>query len=360
MSSKEVRKRIFSTNVYNSDTSTNSINNDYDDTSSHNHLIITSSNSTTDNNNIDINELMENNDNQDSIGFQRRRIIRRNIQRRNMRMIYKTTMMLFLLLLLLLLLQLLNSFINIKKLMDDNDDILSMIMKKNLYHHENKHNNIITGRHVFQYDSLVKLMQKQTNEKDLDVNNIGTKYTASSWSYYPIFDIQDILDQNEENFVSSTLFQNTTTTTIQDIYKLIYKKNNNHQQQKRVIINNKNNMVVTRRGYKGGLINDQINQDRAIIIDSFLLNPLQSSQTMNDSRGGNDHDRIMKDNVHNDNTSMMIGIFDGHGQDGHQVAHFVQVRKSFFCRIVVYIVIFLFSLWIANNSLYSIQSKIYP
>ena len=52
-------------------------------------------------------------------------------------------------------------------------------------------------------------------------------------------------------------------------------------------------MVLTRRGYKGGDINEQVNQDRPFIL----------------------HDQ--------DSNNFIMGVFDGHGELGHSVAHFL-------------------------------------
>lgn len=63
-------------------------------------------------------------------------------------------------------------------------------------------------------------------------------------------------------------------------------------------------MVMTRKSYKGGRLNQQVNQDRAIVI----LDPFSSIMPRNHQPG------------------MIIGIFDGHSTQGHVVAHYVQQK----------------------------------
>eukprot|EP00557_Chaetoceros_sp_GSL56_P011346 CAMPEP_0176478804 /NCGR_PEP_ID=MMETSP0200_2-20121128/1385_1 /TAXON_ID=947934 /ORGANISM="Chaetoceros sp., Strain GSL56" /LENGTH=610 /DNA_ID=CAMNT_0017874773 /DNA_START=113 /DNA_END=1946 /DNA_ORIENTATION=+ len=63
--------------------------------------------------------------------------------------------------------------------------------------------------------------------------------------------------------------------------------------------------VLTKRGYKGGLIESQVNQDRPFIFHNYYLN--KTSPTMTMEKEGH----------------FVMGIMDGHGTFGHLVAQFV-------------------------------------
>lgn len=130
--------------------------------------------------------------------------------------------------------------------------------------------------------------------------------SLSMLSYYPKFDIQDMLSPYEENIQQGNINENKNDNNENGIHRILsdaktksdvkeYRDENEH-------------MILTRRGYKGGPINEQVNQDRAIIIKHPTLAILANKQK----------NSLMS-------IKMAIGIFDGHGSSGHLVAQFVQV-----------------------------------
>ena len=77
--------------------------------------------------------------------------------------------------------------------------------------------------------------------------------------------------------------------------------------------------ILTRRGYKGGLPSQQVNQDRAF----FASLGVQSAATVNRTVGGSKDDKRQEE----DEEDFVMGILDGHGELGHEVSH--QVVQMF-------------------------------
>jgi len=159
-------------------------------------------------------------------------------------------------------------------------------------------------------------ISSDNNNNNNNNNNttIDTPTSSSIISYYPIFDIQDMvhpfdeqIDFNEKlkSFLLSSSSSSSSSSSTSSKNKIIQeiKKKKYYDINKRVIL--------TRRGYKGGLLQDQVNQDRAIIIDSIL--PSLSTQLLSSSSSSSPS-----------SSSSLIGIFDGHASNGHFVSNFVQ------------------------------------
>ena len=66
--------------------------------------------------------------------------------------------------------------------------------------------------------------------------------------------------------------------------------------------------VLTRRGYKGGFPEMQVNQDRVIIHSPFIVPTIQREE-----RYEHRHD-------------FLLGVFDGHGDKGHIIAHYASME----------------------------------
>ena len=184
-------------------------------------------------------------------------------------------------------------------------------------------------------DDIVPTILKDLNNRKLMTGihpfHFHFHPSSSALSYYPKFDIQDILSSFDENIqidigtnsihkVEADKKGNANGDE-NDIYPIVLdsklkskgdKDTNVKENKDKDNSNNNDQMVLTRRGYKGGPVNSQVNQDRAIIIK----HPLTLLTNSNKHK---------KANLEKDSLVMMIGIFDGHGRSGHLVAQFVQV-----------------------------------
>jgi len=123
---------------------------------------------------------------------------------------------------------------------------------------------------------------------------------------YPLIDIQDYTDKEElfdlEKKIVGNVRSKKTHFGIMDsiiLQRLEEASFSNLSKQS----NKQNNAIMTRRGFKGGDPNNQINQDRVVIISPFLSS---------------------RNKGYFSEQNFVMGIWDGHGQDGHVVADFVQ------------------------------------
>jgi serine/threonine protein phosphatase PrpC len=120
--------------------------------------------------------------------------------------------------------------------------------------------------------------------------------------YYPYGDIQDILHPFDEEFRRKDFLMKEFEERKPKKQVTFYKEDE--------AVSNSNidhynkYFITTRRSYKGGPKENQVNQDRAIVIHPYPFLRQQKQQ--------------------NQSFSMMIGIFDGHGEKGQLAAHFVQ------------------------------------
>lgn len=165
---------------------------------------------------------------------------------------------------------------------------------------------------------FVEVMTVNTETKDNSVTNEIEEdpFDSSKMIFYPIFDIQEHILQSfdEEIYKSKSIIQKIyNKKRMKFLSKQKATKNSKWKIRRQNHKNNKNDifvdpqvmeryynntvMIMTRKSYKGGSVQDQINQDRAMVV----LNPFLNS-----------------------NDGMMIGIFDGHAQEGHIVAHVIQ------------------------------------
>ena len=186
----------------------------------------------------------------------------------------------------------------------------------------------------------------------LDSTSLSQSSASAAKVYYPIYDIQEHILQSfdEELFKSSiqTIYNKKKIKFLKKnnkqmnryldgdieekkktkVMTMILKKkknqnnsdNNNEEKDSLNESKNRSVMVMTRKSYKGGKIADQVNQDRAIVI----LNPLSAAKQITTSNDGSQNDNNDIDHHNHSDSSMMIGIFDGHSQQGHIVAHYVQ------------------------------------
>ncbi|VEU34530.1 unnamed protein product [Pseudo-nitzschia multistriata] len=73
--------------------------------------------------------------------------------------------------------------------------------------------------------------------------------------------------------------------------------------------------TLTLIGYKGGPLESQINQDRAVVLSPFVVGNKKDT----DGAGGSDNDSDSVDN----NSNKLIGCFDGHARLGEVVSDYV-------------------------------------
>ena len=178
---------------------------------------------------------------------------------------------------------------------------------------------IQTGVHPFveSTQSLSMTTSTATKNSSNSYEIEQDSFDSSKIIFYPIFDIQEHILQSfdEEIYKSKSIIQkiyNKKRTKFVSIQQAtnnkkwnIRRQNLKHNEKNDLYVDpeimeryhNHSVMIMTRKSYKGGLVQDQVNQDRAVVV----MNPFLKS-----------------------NDGMMIGIFDGHSQEGHIVAHVIQ------------------------------------
>lgn len=79
---------------------------------------------------------------------------------------------------------------------------------------------------------------------------------------------------------------------------------------------NKRSVTLTLIGYKGGPLHDQINQDRALVVNPFKVSGL----------GGDDDVATHNPDpsIINGNSHVLLGVFDGHAPKGEEVSEFTK------------------------------------
>jgi len=110
---------------------------------------------------------------------------------------------------------------------------------------------------------------------------------------YPCIDIQDV--KKDDEAASAQPYPVPTESSL-----LSSAKETNGD---RDALLDPNCAILTRRGYRGGLLKEQVNQDRLIILSPFYTGQDQPKPS--------------------NHADFLMGIFDGHGDKGHMVSHSV-------------------------------------
>jgi len=84
-------------------------------------------------------------------------------------------------------------------------------------------------------------------------------------------------------------------------------------------------VTLTLIGYKGGSLQEQVNQDRAIVVNPFRIVSEEESSTSSSDSSSNSNSED-DDCDYSDDDNILVGVFDGHAPRGEIVSEFTKTE----------------------------------